>query len=106
MKKTKAQKLLEKRGGAGRPAVIRAGELLKEYGLNEEMGTSINSFLTAQNKIPKIYRDREITLGSQILLWLWLRNRFNEMDKVFARLEKGIKELKPKEKGEFEQIET
>jgi hypothetical protein len=90
---TRAQEILEQCGTAGRPDEL----------LNEEMGTSINSFLTAQNKIPKTYRDREITLGSQILLWLWMRNRFDELEK---KLEQQIKALKPKEKGVVPLAET
>jgi hypothetical protein len=70
-----------------------AGELLEEM-----LATSVRSFLTAQNKIPATYRDQEMNLGAQIMLWLWLRNRFNELEK---KLEQEIKAFKPKDSPEW-----
>lgn len=65
-----------------------AGQLLEEM-----IGTSVRSFLTAQNKIPAVYRNVEMNLGAQVVLWLWLRNRFTELE---AKIDDAIKIIKEK----------
>lgn len=89
MNKTKARKILEETRGTKR-SVVSDDELLKDD-LSEGLGTSIQSFITAQNKIPQTYRQKEITLGSQILLWLWMRSRFDELE---AKIMQEIRTIK------------
>jgi hypothetical protein len=101
MKKTKAQEILEESGGTNRP-VVRAEDFLR--GLDEGLGGSIQTFMNALNRVPQTYRNQEVSLGGQICLWLWMRSRFDELEKKVEReltvITNEIKKLSADRDGE------
>ncbi len=83
MKKSRAKEILEQ---------TRSGRLAEKSAddITESIGGSAQAFISGSNKIPRMFRDKEVSLGSTIFLWIWLGQRFDELEK---KVDQGISEI-------------
>jgi hypothetical protein len=58
----------------------RLDEMSKDS-IDEGTGSSIQTFISGARKIPQMYRSQQVSLGTTIFLWLWMKERFDELEK-------------------------